>query len=420
MADSVEQSSPLTWLADPFRPTSEDAEHRFRFTADKRVWLAPIAIGVALLVISGVGFLGDADQFYFSYLTGWTFCLSLSIGALFYLFFQHLTKAEWGVVVRRIAESLLWGFPILALLGIPILFGMHDLYHWTHAELYDPSSPQYDEILAGKRAYLNTPFWLVRMGLYFVVWTFLAYKLYGLSVEQDQTGAPDIPSRLRTVSAVGLPLTAVTTAFASYDLLMSLDPHWFSTIFGVYLFGGAYLAVVAFIALVAMVMQRRGGLLTDVVSSEHYHDLGKYTFGFVVFWAYIAFSQYMLIWYAGIPEETLWYEHRLAGGWGWHSAALVLLHFVVPFVVLLPRFTKRAVPIFGTMAVWVLGMHWFDYHWIVQPVLNEQAGFHWLDFTCWIGLLCLFVGFVMFRLQRHSLVPRQDPRLADSLRFQNV
>lgn len=419
MKDTVQRSSFLTWLLDPFRSTTEATERTYQFTGDPRSWLTPLAIGVALLVISAVGWAINPDQFYFSYLIGWVFCLTLSVGALFFVLFQHLTRAQWSVVVRRLSESLLWGFPLLIILGIPILFGMHDLYHWTHEELYDPSSPQYDEVLAGKRAYLNTPFWLVRVAFYLGIWTFISYKLYKLSVQQDVDPGADIPSRQRTVSAWGLLVTGVTTAFASYDLLMSLDPHWFSTIFGVYFFAGAMLAIHSLLTITAIVLQR-GGMLEEVITREHYQDLGKYMFGFVVFWAYIAFSQYMLIWYAGIPEETVWYRHRLEHGWGYFSAVLLLGHFVIPFLLLLPRFVKRAIPFMAVMSIALLVMHWFDIFWISMPVLHEHGTFHWLDLTCWLGLTSLFLGVFVYRLSRHGLVPQNDPNLATSLRFENT
>jgi len=419
MKDTVQRSSLLTWFADPLQPTQEAAKRAFQFTADRRAWLAPIGIGIAFLVMSAIGYAAEPEQFYFSYLIGWVFCLTLAIGALFFIFFQHLTRAEWSVVVRRIPEALTWIFPMLVVLGIPILFGMHDLYHWTHEAIYDPASPEYDEVLAGKRAYLNTPFWIVRVVLYFAAWTFVSYKLYTLSVRQDVNPETDIPARLRTVSAWGLPLTAVTTAFASYDLLMSTDPHWFSTIFGIYFFSGAFLAAICFITILSITFQQ-GGMLQGAVTEEHYHDLGKFMFGFVVFWAYIAFSQYMLIWYGGLPEETAWYRHRLAHGWGYHSAALTLGHFVIPFLLMLPRFVKRSVPLMSFWSISLLIMHWFDLHWIVAPVLHEHGGFHWLDFACWIGLFSLTIGMVVYRLSRHALVPQNDPRLAESLRFENA
>jgi len=419
MSDPIGSNTSLTWLADPLTSTRDAAERAFRYVGDRRVWLVPMAIGATLLAISFLGLLRSADDFYFAYLTGWTFLLTTSIGALFFLVFHHLTRASWSVVINRVNESLTWAFPLLFVLGLPLLFGMHDLYHWTHADVYDPNSAAYDEILVGKRAYLNTPFWLVRMVVYFGVWTLLSYRLYTLSLRQDVDPDDSIPAKLRSTSAWGLPLLAVTTAFASYDLLMSTDPHWFSTIFGVYFFAGGILSAVAAITLITILLQRPGGLLRKVVTREHYQDLGKYLFGFVVFWAYIAFSQYMLYWYGGIPEETVWFQHRLQGGWQWHSAFLVGFHFVVPFLVLLPRFTKRTIPVLAVMSVWVIGMHWFDLHWVVLPVLRE-GGFHWLDFTCWLGLTGIFAGCLMYRLARHPLVPQNHPSLGASLQFENT
>jgi hypothetical protein len=274
-------------------------------------------------------------------------------------------------------------------------------------------------VLAAKSGYLNVPFFFIRIGVYFAIWCVISYKLYTLSVRQDVQADASIPAQQRKVSAVGLALTALTTAFASYDLLMSLDPHWFSTIFGVYFFGASFWTAHAFIALVVILIQRARGL-TNVVTSEHYHDLGKMMFGFTVFWAYIAFSQYMLIWYGNLPEETVWYRHRLEHGWQVHSAVLLFGHFVIPFWILLGRAAKRSVPIMFTMAVWFMLMNWFDIHWIAMPVLRpENPGISWLDVTCWLGLFGLFGGVLVFRLARHSLIPQNDPLLAKSVAFEN-
>ena len=234
--------------------------------------------------------------------------------------------------------------PLLIILFIPILVSVFDAHgpyhHWTAEGLDDPTSNYYDEILAGKIAYLNIPFFLIRIGFYFLAWTFISSRLWRLSILQDVTGDPGISARLRHLSAWGLPVCALTTAFAGFDILMTLDPHWFSTIFGVYFFAGSFLAAFCFTALCVAGLQR-AGMLRGVVTAEHYHDLGKLMFGFVVFWAYIAFSQYMLYWYGGIPEETAWFKHRLEHGWETHSGILLFGHFILPFLILLPRAIKR-------------------------------------------------------------------------------
>ena len=420
MADSATRSSLLTALVDPLRPTADRAERPYRFTGSRTTWMVPLLLGVALLVVSVVGWLSDSHQFYFSYLVGWTFCLSLALGALFFVTIKHVTKAYWVVTVRRIPEVLLWSFPLLIILFIPVLFGIHDLYHWSHEGIADPTSEDYDEILAGKVAYLNMPFFLIRMVIYFAVWTYISYRLYTLSIRQDVDPDREIPVMQRRVSAWGLPLIAVTTAFASFDLLMSLDAHWFSTIFGVYFFGGAFLSAFCFTAFVALLLQR-SGMLGNVVTAEHYHDLGKLMFGFVVFWAYIAFSQYMLYWYGNIPEETIWFRHRLEHGWELHSLMLMVMHFILPFLILLPQAVKRSTTLLSVMAVWLLIMQWYDFHWLSMPALHpDHAGFHWLDFTCWLGLFGVFFGAFIWRLSRHPLVPQHDPLLGKSLRFENV
>jgi len=426
VADTLHSSPILVKLVDTAEPTRGHALKPYQWTGGTRAYLVPMLIGAATLAVSLVVGFSETfrEQFYFSYLVGWTFCLSLALGALFVVLIKHLTKASWIVALRRIPEALAASFPFLALLSIPIIIGLfddHGLYHhWSIDGIADPGSEHYDEILAGKVAYLNKPFFLLRLAFYFVIWTLVSSKLWGLSLRQDLSGNAHIAAKQRKVSAWGLPLVALTTAFGSYDLLMSVDPHWFSTIFGVYFFAGAFMAAFCLIALLCMFLQRMG-MLRGVVTREHYHDLGKLMFAFVVFWAYIAFSQYMLYWYGGIPEETIWFRHRLEHGWETHSAILLVAHFILPFLILLPRAVKRNLPLLAVMAVWLLVMQWFDHHWLAMPVLHyDQATFHWLDVSCWIGLTALFLGVTLWRLSRHALVPQGDPFLAKSLRFENV
>ena len=420
----LKSNSPLFWLGDPLKATNDNVADSYRFTGGAAWWIVPLVIGALLLIATAVGGVGNPKQFYFSYLIGWVFCLSISLGALFFVIVQHLTHSKWSLVVRRMPEALAWAFPLLAVLGIPVIIGMHDLYHWTHEELLDPASPKYDALIAGKTPYLNTPFFIARLLLYFVIWSFIASRLYFLSIKQDVQPGVSVRGQQYKISAIGLVLFAVTTAFAGFDLLMSLDPHWFSTIFGVYFFAGSFVSALALMIFTNALMQKGGGMLKNVVTTEHYHDLGKLLFGMTVFWAYIAFSQYMLIWYGGIPEETIWYRHRLEHGWEYHSAVLLVAHFIIPFIILLPRGNKRFLPLLCFMSVWMLVMHWFDLHWLSMPVLdlqkNGHAGFHWLDFTSWLGLFGVYFGVFMYRLSRHSLVPHNDPHLGKSLRFVNT
>ncbi len=423
MAELKSNSLPFL-LGDPYKPTKGAALSPYKFTGGAAWWIVPLVVGAILLALTAFGITSDSKQFFFSYLVAWTFALTITLGSLFFVLVQHLTKAQWSAVVRRVPEALIWAFPMLAVLSIPIFIGMHDLYHWTHAELFDPASPDYDALVAGKAPYLNTPFFIGRVVFYFCAWTFIAYRLYALSIKQDLEPSPDLPLKFRKVSAVGLVIFALTISFAGFDLVMSVDPHWFSTIFGVYIFAGSFLSALAMMILVYSLLQRSGGMLKGVVTVEHFQDLGKFLFGFTVFWAYIAFSQYMLYWYGNIPEETIWYRHRLEHGWQYHSAVLLVMHFIVPFIILLPRFTKRILPLLTFMAVYMLIMHWFDIHWLIMPVLdlqqNGHAGFHWMDFTAFLGMFFVLLGTLMYRLSRHSLVPQNDPHLAKSLRFHST
>ncbi len=408
------------WLIDPVSPTGESAPGRYQFTADMRSWLFPTAFGVGLLILSLVAlFTGDTQRFLFSYLIAWSFCLSIALGALFFVMVHNVTKAYWSTVLRRIAEAVAWSFPMLAILFIPIALGMYDLYHWSHAEVVDPASPEFDPIIDGKSPYLNEPFFFIRMAIYFMAWIIISYKLWTRSIASDVDHKPETNYNLRFTSAWGIPVYAVTLAFASMDLLMTLEPHWYSTIFGVYFFAGSFLGAIALIILLTGLLQKRGGMLQQTVTTEHYHDLGKWLFALVAFWAYIATSQYMLLWYANIPETTVWYRVRLEGGWEHHATMLVLFHFVLPFLILLPRATKRYLPLLATMAGWMFVMHWFDIHWVTMPNAFLEGGFHWVDITVWLGLFGVFVGAIIYRLSRHSLVPHNDPYLQRSLEFEN-
>ena len=430
-------ANPLTRLIDPVTADRDRVARKYQFTADSRAWLAPLGIGVALFLVSLVGYFGDHYQFWYSYLTAWVFCLSISLGALFFVMFQHVPKAKWVTAVRRFPEMLMANFWLLALFGLPLLLptAMHDLFHWTHAELYDPTGSYYDEVVAGKAGYFFWPgplggmpwFFYARIVLYFASWIIVSTKLYRTSVRQDTEPRADVGKDLRRVSAWGIPLVAVTTGFAAFDLVMSLDPHWFSTIFGVYFFAGGFLAAIAAVTFMA-IAYRQAGMLRMEINDEHYHDLGKYLFAFTVFWTYIAFSQYMLIWYGNLPEETVWFEHRLIHGWENVTYSLIWFHFILPFFILIPRFTKRILPVLAIMCVWLLVMHWIDLWWLIKPNLYvatgneayEHAAIYWTDITLWLGFVGIFAGATLWRASRHSITPYNDPYFNFSLRFQNV
>ena len=368
--------------------------------------LAGLAAG-AWLSLRGEG---GAQRFFFSYLVNFLFFLSLSLGALFFVVLQHLTRAGWSVVVRRLAEAVAANVGLMAALLAPILaMGMQCLYPWARAEA-----------LAAKRPYLTVWFFAARCAAYFAVWIWLARQYFKRSVEQDASGDVELTRRMERSSPVAMILFALTTTFASFDFLMSLDPHWFSAIFGVYFFSGCALGFLALLALMAALLQA-GGRLQESITPEHYHDIGKLIFAFVGFWAYIAFSQYLLIWYADLPEETAWIERRQTGQWAWASWALLFGHFFIPFLVLLSRFAKRRKGLLACVAVWVLIFHWIDLAWLAMPELSPQRAVpDPVDAALFVGVGGLFVAAGAWRLRHCSLIPERDPRLAESLAFENI
>jgi hypothetical protein len=370
--------------------------------------------GILLSGILGVALEDGADRFLGSWLVSLTFWLSLSLGALFFVMLQHVTRSGWSVVVRRLAESVMSPFPLLAIALIPILAGLSHLYGWAH------HGDEAHHLEGAKAGWLSPGFFTLRLVFYFVIWVLLSGRLASLSAKQDETGDPALTKSMATLSAPGLLLFAFTIIFAAFDLMMSMDPHWYSTMFGVYYFAGAAVGIFALLPIMAMLTQR-SGRLTRAIHDEHYHDLGKQLFGYVVFWAYIAFSQYMLMWYGDIPEETSWYLRRQQNGWEVLSLLLLFGHFVLPFVALMSRVPKRRPKVLAAMGVWILLMHWADLHWLVMPELHPEGfAFHLMDVACLVGLGGLFAAVVLKRLSGRSLIPEKDPRLAESLAFENV
>jgi len=382
--------------------------------------LAPLG-GVALLIAFLVGLFGEQglSRFFHAYLVGYCFVLSFSLGALLFVAVQHATRSGWSVTVRRLAEIIAGAMPVLVILFLPIvvpvLLGDDSLYGWADAEMV-----QSDPHLQHKAGYLSPAFFGMRCVVYFLVWGLLARFFLARSCEQDQSGDPRLTLRMQRVSAPALLALFLTITFAAFDWLMSLEPEWFSTIYGLYFFSGA---VVGFLGLliIAAVWLQRSGRLTESITVEHYHDLGKLLFAFVVFWGYIAFSQYMLIWYANIPEETVWYRDRLSGAWGGVAVVLLAGHLLIPFFGLLSRHVKRNRPLLAFWAVWLLVMHWLDLYWLVMPVLDPEGPvFSMTDLLCLVGLLALYTAGVLRTAGERSLVASRDPRVEESLAFENI
>src|SRR5919108_4644235 len=321
-------------------------------------------IGAACAVLGGVicAILGAGNpkQFFFSWLVSFMFFLSLALGALFYVLTQYAAQGGWGIVLRRIAETVFATIPVMAALFLPVLLGLHDLYEWSHADAVER-----DALLRWKAPFLNVSFFVIRAVIYFGAWSFMALLYYRLSRGQDATGDPAVSARLRLLAGPAIIVLALTQTFASIDWIMSLTPHWYSTMFGVYFFAGSFVGFIALLSVVAAAM-RRAGLLDTVISAEHLHDIGKLLFAFTAFWAYIAFSQFLLIWYANLPEETIWYKARLEGSWETISLLLMAGHLRGPLFFLIGGGVKRRGWTLALGGTWVLAMHFLDLYWQVM------------------------------------------------------
>jgi len=394
------------------------AEKRHLGALGEKLWRGLAMVGAAALLVSLALAASGADgwrRFFFAYLVNFAFVLSLVLGALYFVVLHHLTHSGWSVVVRRVSEALSATVPLLALLFVPVLLGLHELYPWSQAAVVAR-----DHVVQGKAAYLNVPFFVARWVVYFTVWSLTARFYFRRSLLQDSSGDAFLTVQMERRAAPAMVFFGITLTFASIDLLMSLDPQWYSTIFGVYYFAGSVVGIYALLTALVFALQS-SGFLRNAVTVEHYHDLGKLLFGFVVFWAYIGFSQYMLIWYANIPEETGWLARRQQNGWGWVGLLLLFGHFLLPFVALLARGPKRRPKVLVMAAVWMLVMHWVDIYWLVAPAGSPGSPLPRLvDLTLLLGLGSLLLAGAAFAVRGRSLVPERDPRLEESLAFENA
>lgn len=409
------------------------------------------------------------SHFFHAYLAAFSFFMAITLGCLAFVVIQHLTRAAWSVTVRRIAEGLSLNMFLMVILLIPFFIsvhgenGVHRLFHWLH-----PEAVAHDKILQEKQAYLNPTFFGIRIGLYFALWCLLAWFYASRSALQDRTGNPRISLTLERLGAPAMVLFGFSLTAFAVDWIMSLNPHWFSTIFGVYYFAGAMLSAFSTIVLLTLTLQKRG-LIGNAIHHEHFHDLGKWMFAFTFFWGYIAFSQYMLIWYANLPEETQFYIPRQFRPWVSISLMLLIVHLLIPFPGLLSRHVKRKNRVLAFWAVWSLCACALDQFWLIVPnqwinripavvtndphtamplqaalplivesrhdiyhLKSEFAGFATqvnfplqvepllLTALCFIGIGGLYLFSTMLALRNRALVPLKDPRLEESLAFENI
>jgi len=368
-----------------------------------------LIIGILGLALALGGMSMHAEKFASAYLTAWLFWLGIGLGGLFLTMLHHLTGSIWSVAIRRIAEAAASTLPVMAVLFIPILLGIHDLYEWSHPEAL------HDHLLVKKAVWLNPTFFTIRAVIYLGIWSFLAWRLHAISVESDKGETAEHKSRMLKVAAPGMIIFALSVSFASFDWMMSLTPHWYSTIYGVYFAMGSIMAFLGFLIIAVARLQAKGALV-GVITNEHRHDMGKLFFAFIILWAYMAFSQYFLIWYANLPEETIFYRQRWVGSWKAVSLLIVFGHFVLPFFLLISRPAKRNITLLSLICGWMLLMHYVDLTWNIGPTFSPEG----LHITPWhltslIGIGGLVIYFFIRTLAKHPLVPVGDPRLGDSI-----
>jgi hypothetical protein len=367
-----------------------------------------VALG---LVLTGIGFLmSGLDRFFQAYLVAYTFWMGIVLGSLALLMTQHLTGGAWGVVLRRPLEAAVKTLPIMAALFLPIALGMQSIYEWARPEAVN------DPIIQEKVLYLNTPFFLARQVFYFAVWATMGWLLTKWSAEHDRTGDPALLKKMSVLSGGGLVVYGLTVTFAMVDWTMSVNPHWFSTIWGMLYVAGQGLSAMAF-GITVLVMLSQSPPLDKVITHHHLHDLGKFLFAFLMLWAYLTFSQLLIIWAANIPEEIPHYLTRWEHGWQWVSLFILVLHFILPYSLLLSRNLKRSPKQLRMIAIWIICVRLVDYYWHVAPEFHHEGGLSisLLDIALPLALGGVFLSLFVSQLRNQSLLPLKDPGLEKAL-----
>lgn len=372
-------------------------------------------LGALLLIASVAGIFMDPREGIFSYLVGFAYWAGIAIASVMLLMIFHATHARWMTVIRRPVEAMAASVPIFILLFIPLLFGTKQLYSW-----WEPAADLGKEtlkLLEHKRPWLNPGFFIARGFFYLLLASFFAWRLGSWSQRQDREGGVDLLQKQRSLSAGGLPFIALGITFAAFDWLMSLNPTWFSTIFGVYYFAGSFVSALSLLAIITDYGRVRN-VFGGYLNVEHTHNIGKLMLAFVCFWTYIAFSQLLLIWIAGLPEEIPFYISRFKAGWREVGIILIFCHFFIPFGALLSRSLKRNPRKLAAVGVWILLIHFVDVLWLVMPTLHPEGfSLHWTTVTSFFGIGLVGVAFGVARARGRLPIPVKDPYLAESLRY---
>ena len=375
-------------------------------TATRLGWIL-LLFGVAVMV---GGYLLDARRSAFNNIVLYLFLASLASGSVFLIALEYIAGAVWSVPFRRVNEFLAGLTPMLPLFALPLFFHLHDVFHWTHTEAVVA-----DPLLLSKQPYLNTSFFTVRFIVVVAVWVLFYLLFTRNSVRQDLSHDARLSRINVKLAAVFLPLFAVTITVTAIDWAMSLEPHWYSTIFGVYYFSGTILAAIAAATYIVVRFYEQGYF--PPLRRDHLYSLGALLFTFVNFWAYIAFSQFLLIWYANLPEETFWFVRRWTNGWQYVSVLLILVHFAVPYFALLAQDAKMDPKRLKVMAIWILFAHLLDLYWLVMPTYSETVTVGWMEIAYPVVAVGLVLVLFTYKLRRHNLVPVGDPKLERGLTF---
>lgn len=365
-------------------------------------------------ILSLLAFYVDRERAIFNYLVTYMMILSIGLGSLFIVALEYIAGADWSTPFRRIPEFFSALLPLLFLLVIPLLVLNHDLFHWAHEEAITE-----DKILQGKAPYLNITFFVIRTFAFIGIWAFFYLVFIKNSRKQDSTKDQTLTTKNIRFAAVFIPVFALSLTFTAIDFMMSLEPHWFSTIFGVYFFAGIVIAGLSAIT-IAVIYLKDKGFFSPWMNDDHLFSLGALLFAFINFWAYIAFSQFLLIWYADLPEETFWFLTRWNGGWVYFSIALIFVHFAVPYFALLTQPSKKNPKRLMFIAIWLLFAHLLDLFWLIMPNIGPMKQgyvFSWIDLVFPIAGFGLIVLVFNWRAKRDNLIPIGDPKLKKGINF---
>ena len=364
-----------------------------------------LVVGVVALAASVIGLVLDSTHFWQSYLFAFIFWSGLALGCLGLFFLHNVAGGNWGVAVRRLLESGLQTLPWIGLFAIPIFFAMNTLYSWTHADVR-----AHDFAVGHKAVYMNVPFFIARTILYFLIWFFFGFRILRMANEHDRTGDPALFRRIKGASAPALLIFVVTTSYAFIDWIMSLEPNWYSTIYGWMFTVGEVMLTLAFL-IAALVLLSKWEPFASFLKIAHYHDLGNLLLAFTMLWAYMSFAQFLIIWAENLPDEIPWYVRRFSGGWGYVAWTIAIFHFCVPFFLLLMRFVKKHPQRLRALAVWMILIRILDVFWIVEPAYRQHGlAVYWTDIAALVGLGGVWLWAFIRNLKARPLLASNDPR----------